>query len=126
MEHTVHMHPEQALERLRDAIGSHDIEQVIACFSPEFRGEHPAHPERNISGHDQIRTNWGGIFGAIPDIRASILNMATVDSVVLVEWRWSGRQLDGTPFSVGGVTVQEVSRGLIAWTRLYMEPIPTA
>lgn len=116
--------PVAVLERLRRAINQHDLDALAACFEPDFSGEFPAHPGRDVRGHEQQRRNWAGIFSAIPDVEATLVRSASEGDTAWAEWEWTGRRAGyGAPFAMRGVTVQGVRRGRISWSRLYMEPV---
>lgn len=115
--------PVAVLERLRRAINQHDLDALAACFEPDFSGEFPAHPGRNVRGHEQQRRNWAGIFATVPDIEAALVRSASDGETAWAEWEWTGTRAGGAPFVMRGVTVQGVRRGRISWSRLYMEPV---
>lgn len=115
--------PVAVLEKLRQAINQHDLEALVACFKPDFSGEFPAHPGREVRGHEQQRRNWAGIFAAVPDIEATLVRSASDGETMWAEWEWTGTRSGGAPFVMRGVTVQRVRRGRISWSRLYMEPV---
>lgn len=46
------------LLKMEAAINAHDIDTFMNCFAPDFVGEHPVHPERNLIGAAQVRKNW--------------------------------------------------------------------
>jgi len=58
-------------ERLLAAANAHDLEALVACFSPDYQLEMPAHPSRNFRGNEQVRKNWEGFFAAMPDMQCS-------------------------------------------------------
>ncbi len=45
------------VERLRHAVGAHDLDALAACFGEKYRNETPVHPGRSFEGRDQVRTN---------------------------------------------------------------------
>src|SRR3981081_4937798 len=94
--------PTATLRRLQEAIGNRDLEAVVACFSPTYRNETPAHPERSFSGGDQVRQNWTQIFAAIPDLSVGVLRLATDGDVVWSEWEHRGTRPDGSPHLMRG------------------------
>jgi ketosteroid isomerase-like protein len=114
------------VERLRDAINAHDIDAMVGCFDFDVRSEQPAHPARGFQGSQNIRLNWTMIFAGVPDIRAEILRTVVQDRNAWVEWCWSGSRRDGQPFSMRGVTVQEIDDDRIMSVSLYMEPVEVA
>jgi ketosteroid isomerase-like protein len=115
--------PTAAADRLRDAINSHDLDAMVACFSPDVCSRQPLHPSRQFQGSENIRQNWAMIFGGVPDIRAELLRTTVAGNTAWAEWHWSGNSRDGRAFDMRGVTVQEVVDGAIADVSLYMEPV---
>ena len=114
------------VERLRDAINGHDLDALVACFSDDYVSEQPAHPARAFSGNEQVRANWGQMFGGVPDLRAELLRTAVDADTVLAEWLWRGTRADGVSLNMMGVTILGVVDGRLAWARLYMEPLDEA
>jgi len=115
--------PLGAAEKLASAINGHDIDQLLACFSPDVRSEQPAHPARAFTGRDQIATNWSMIFGMVPDIEATLLRSAVTQEVEWAEWAWNGTRADGEAFALRGTTVHGLKDGLVEWLHFYMEPL---
>lgn len=114
----------EPIARLRDAINSHDLEAVVACFADDYRNETPAHPSRSFTGREQVRSNWTQILAGIPDLRAEIVRSARCGDDLWAEWSWNGTRPDGAAFAMRGVTILGVdSAGTIAWTQFYMEPV---
>jgi ketosteroid isomerase-like protein len=118
--------PLAAIERLRDAQNAHDLDAFVACFSPEYRSEQPAHPARAFVGREQVRKNWGGVFAGIHDFHAELLAHSETGTESWAEWRWSGTHADGTPFEMRGATIFVVRGRQIERARLYMEPVEQA
>ena len=115
--------PLQVIERIRQATDAHDLEALVDCFAVDVVSEQPVHPERSFRGRDQIRQNWGRIFGAVPDLRAQLLRSAEAGATAWAEWEWTGTRVDGAPHLMRGVTIIEASEGRVALTRFYMEPV---
>jgi ketosteroid isomerase-like protein len=115
--------PMTAVERLRDAINSHDLEAMVACFISEYESSFPAHPDRAFQGAEQVRTNWAQIFDGVPDLTTMLLGSAVQGDTVWAEWEWKGTRRDGVPFHQRGVTIQGTSGDQVTWARLYMEPV---
>ncbi len=111
------------LERLRDAMNSHDAEQMASLFSGTYASSQPLHPARGFSGRAQVLVNWTSVFAGVPDFTAELV-ASSVDGVVeWGEWDWRGRYTDGSPFSMRGVVILRAHEGLIAEMRLYVEPV---
>lgn len=115
--------PIAAVERLRDAMNSHDLESMVACFTSQYESSFPAHPDRAFQGSAQVRTNWAQIFHGVPDLTTTLLGTAVEGDTVWAEWEWKGTRRDGVPFHQRGVTIQGTSGDRLTWARLYMEPV---
>ena len=114
----------EIMNRLLSAMNAHDLDAFVACFASDYDSQQPAHPARSFRGSDQVRKNWAGVFAGVPDFSAELLlSSVTADGVEVGEWRWQGTHKDGSPFGMRGVIVLGVRDGLIAWGRLYMEPV---
>ena len=112
------------IARLRDAMNSHDAQAMAALFAADYRSEQPVHPNRGFGGRDQVAANWTQMFEGVPDLEAGVVKETTADSTSWSEWVWHGAHRDGTPFLMRGVTLFGLrDDGLIAWARLYMEPV---
>ena len=120
---TVQDGPAALVARLCAATNAHDIEALVACFSPAYRNETPAHPEQGFVGREQVRTNWSQIFAAVPDISAEVLRLAVDGSTAWSEWEQRGTRPDGSPHLMRGVVILGVEQGCAAWARFYLEPV---
>src|SRR5881397_72203 len=100
------------MSRLLAAMNAHDLDAFVACFAPDYRSEQPAHPARAFRGSDQVRTNWAGVFAALPDFRAELLAATEAGEAAWAEWSWTATHADGTRFHWRGVTVFGVREGL--------------
>jgi ketosteroid isomerase-like protein len=114
------------VERLLRATNDHDLEAVVACFTPDYRNETPAHPERGFTGREQVRKNWTQIFAAIPDLTTEVVRCAVDSDTVWTEWEHRGSRSNGTPHVMRGVVIFGVAGGLAAWARFYLEPVQEA
>src|SRR5262245_45613763 len=122
----VHASSKEVLERLRQALNRHDLGGFVACFSPEYRSEQPAHPNRGFGGREQVEKNWAALFSGMPDFHAELVATAADGETVWAEWRWSGTRGGESPLEMSGVTLFGVKDGLIVWGRLYMEEVEAA
>ena len=111
------------VEELRDATNAHDLDALVALFSPTYVNKTPAHPSRGFSGREQVWENWSHIFSAVPDIAARIVRSAVSGATVWSEWEMFGTRLDGRPHRMAGVIVFTISEGLIAEAAFYLEPV---
>ena len=74
--------------------------------------------------HIHVVLDHGDRDAGVPDLTAALLlSSVTEDGVELGEWHWHGTHADGSPFAMRGVIVIGVQDDLIAWARLYMEPV---
>jgi SnoaL-like domain len=111
------------IERLQQAQNVHDLETFLACFAPNFHGNHPVHPERGVQGVEDVRKNWSTMFHDIPDFHSELLRSAVEGNTAWAEWYWFGTRRDGMQFSMLGVTILGIQVDRIEWARLYMEPV---
>ena len=116
------MHP--TIAALRDAMNAHDPDAMHALFTPDYRSEQPAHPNRGFGGRDQVRANWTNMFAGVPDMTVEVRATTTDGTTSWSEWDWRGTHTDGSPFGMRGVLLMTHSEdGRIAAMRLYMEPV---
>ena len=47
--------PKEIFESMIEATNRHDLEAMVACFAPDYRGELPFTPERNFTGLAGVR-----------------------------------------------------------------------
>lgn len=113
----------QALERLRDAIGSGDPALVASCFTPDFRAELPQHPERNFVGTEQVRANWTAIFRNSPNLTARVLRTAVNGAEIWSEWEMTDDDKAGNPVVFAGPVILTTRNGKINWVRFYLDPV---
>lgn len=111
------------VRQLQQAINDHDVDAIVACFSPDYRNHTPAHPARSFTGQGQVRRNWEHILAAVPDLTAVLVRSQADESAVWAEWDWSGTRADATPLRMRGVTILGVEADAIGWARFYMEPV---
>jgi limonene-1,2-epoxide hydrolase len=113
--------PQSVVARLHQAMNGHDLDAFVACFSPDYRSEQPAHPNRAFGGYAEVRTNWAAFFASVPDFHADLLSVTADGDAVWSEWAWSGQRSDGSALDMRGVIIMGVDNDRIAWARLYME-----
>lgn len=118
------LNPQVVFEHMIQALNRHDLDAMLATYSPDYISEQPFHPERNFAGPAGVRKNWTFFFATIPDIKVDILVEAINGDLVWAEVHHHGTQIDGKPFSVRGVTISRIQNDQITWMRLYIEPAP--
>ena len=106
------------IERLREALNSHDLDAMLECFDPDYRSEQPSHPNRGFGGVEQVHKNWSAMFESFPDLEVELLRHTSGGNVVWGEWHWSA-----TGLNMAGATVMGIKEDRISWARLYMEPV---
>jgi ketosteroid isomerase-like protein len=111
------------IQRLLDAVNDHDLAALAACFAEDYRNETPAHPARSFRGREQVRRNWEQLFGAIPDLAATVTARADAGTTVWTEWEMRGTRPDGGTHLMRGVVVFETASDEISAARFYLEPV---
>ena len=115
--------PASLVARLNAATNAHDLEAIVACFSPSYENVTPAHPERGFVGRDQVRKNWEQILAFIPDLTTEVVREVSNGDTIWTEWEHRGTRRDGTKHLMRGVIIFGVAGGLAAWARFYLEPV---
>jgi ketosteroid isomerase-like protein len=112
------------VERLRDAINSHDAARVADCFTENYQCDMPMHPSRGFTGRARVRENYEALFARVPDLRATVLRSCQDESGVWSESEMSGSSDDGIPSaSTGVVIILSVVDERIEHTRFYLDAV---
>ena len=112
------------VERLRDAINSHDAARVADCFTEDYQCDMPMLPSRGFTGRARVRENYEALFARIPDLRATVLRCCEDESAVWSEWEMSGTSDEGTPSVFAGVVIiLSVVDERIQHTRFYLDAV---
>jgi hypothetical protein len=106
---------------MHQALNAHDIDAFVGVFSPDYRSEQPAHPDRQFGGREQVRENWAGTFQEVPNFHADLLRSVVGPDAVWSEWDWYGTRKDGSLLEMRGVVLMGVEADHIIWQRLYVE-----
>jgi ketosteroid isomerase-like protein len=109
--------------RVSAAANSHDVEQVVACFTDDYLNEAPAHPSRGFRGREQVRRNWTSIFASVPDIVTTVVRADQVDDQVWSEWEMRGTRVDGGEHLMRGVMRFTLRGDQASAVRFYLEPV---
>lgn len=112
-----------SIEKLVAATNAHDLDRMVACFTPDYVLTMPLHPSRSFVGSEQVRRNWAAIFDGIPDITTVVTDHAVHGDDVWTEWQMSGTRRDGVPHLMRGVAIFTVVADLIRSCRFYLEPV---
>ena len=118
------------VDRLIEATNAHDLDTLVGCFADDYVLTNPAHPARGFSGSEQVRRNWAGILGGVPDLVCTVVDRAATSadddlltSVVWLEVTMTGRRRDGVPHELAGVLVFRVRDDRIVSGRFFLEPV---
>ncbi|MFD5826988.1 nuclear transport factor 2 family protein [Lentzea sp. NPDC060358] len=115
------------VERLREAINSHDPQRVADCFTPDYQAEIPHRPAESFVGTEQVAVNWTAILSRLPDLEARVLRRAESGGEIWSEWEMTGTGPDGAKTVLCGPAIMTVVReGKIAATRFYLAPVAAA
>jgi len=115
--------PLTVVHRLQAAMNDHDLDALVACFSPDYLSEIPLHPSRTFRGDEQVRRNWSQILAGVPDLHSELIRAAVDGNVVWSEWEWTGTRRDGAQHLMRGTTICGVESERIVCGRFYMEPV---
>jgi hypothetical protein len=111
------------LQRMSDAINAHDVDAIASCFANDYKGEQPLHPESSLTELAQVRENWTALFAQVPDLRTTLVTSTIHGDLAWAEWHWQGTRTSGSALNMRGVSVAGLRNGIIAWARVYMEPV---
>jgi hypothetical protein len=100
-----HATPKEIFESMIGAANRHDLDEMVACFAPDYRGKLPFTPERNFTGQAGVRKNWGFFFSTMPDFQVEILSSAVEGDTVWAEICFHGTQTDGVKHMMQGVNI---------------------
>jgi hypothetical protein len=116
------MHP--TIARLQDVMNRHDVHEMVSLFSPDYRSEQPAHPNRGFGGRDQVNKNWTLLFSGVPDLHAEVLRDMDDGTTCWSEWEMLGHHTDGSLFHERGLFLFGLDDDdAIAWARFYVEEV---
>ncbi len=120
------MTEQDPVDRLRDAINSHDPHRVADCFTADYRAEVPHRPAEGFVGSDRVAANWTAIFARLPDLHARVLRRAVAGPDIWSEWEMAATDAPDAPVLLCGPVVMTTRAGRIAWTRFYIGPVAPA
>jgi|SRR5436190_3168622 len=113
----------RTVDRLVESTNRHDVDGMTGCLHEDYRSEQPLHPEAGFGGREQVATNWTAMFAEVPDLRFDVQRAAIAGDEVWTEVRVHGTKRDGRPLEYRGMAVWGLRGDLIAWARLYFEPV---
>ena len=113
------------IDRLREAINSHDPQRVADCFTPDYRCETPHRPWESFTGSDRVLANWTALLTRVPDLWAQVLRRAGSGPELWSEWELAGTGPDGKRILMRGpVVITATGGGQIDWARFYVSQVP--
>jgi ketosteroid isomerase-like protein len=116
--------PDGPVKRMIAAADRHDLDAMVAEFSPDYENITPIHPAQSFTGSAQVRRNWEFLFAGVPDLHLTVHKATTAeDGTVWMEWSNGGTRRDGTPIEMTGVAIFTVRDDRIAGVHFYLEPV---
>lgn len=119
----VPMDAKRLLERIHTALNSRDLENLRLCFQPDYEQLEPATPGSEFTGASQLIEKWGRRFEKYPGFTADLMHSTVDGDLIWSEWHWHSGDGGKTGLNEAGVVLFGVEGGLIAWSRVYMQPI---
>lgn len=101
------------VDRVLEALNAHDVEAFVACYTEDGTIEN-GYGKIAASGHEELRTMYGAMFDAYPDIRVEPGWRTQVGDFVVQEESVTGRRGHETH-----VAVYQLVDGLIGRERLF-------
>ena len=111
------------LERMRAALDAHDLDTFVEFFREDYVGERPRHPGSPMSSREDVRRNWAEVLSDVPDLRVDVPAAVEDGGTIWSEWRAYGTARSGAMLELRGVIIFGIQDGLVAWSRMYMEPV---
>jgi ketosteroid isomerase-like protein len=111
------------LERMRAALDAHDLDTFVEFFRDDYIGERPRHPGSPVSSREDVRRNWAEVISDVPDLRVDVPAAVEDGGTIWSEWRAYGTARSGAMLELRGVIIFGIQDGLVAWSRMYMEPV---
>ena len=111
------------LERMRAALDAHDLDTFVEFFREDYVGERPRHPGSPMSRREDVRQNWAEVISDVPDLRVDVPAAIENGDTIWSEWRAYGTARSGARLELRGVIIFGIQDGLVAWSRMYMEPV---
>jgi steroid delta-isomerase-like uncharacterized protein len=107
-------------ETINEAWNSHDIEQVLSFYSPEYIGDDVGQASL-LRGHEGLRAMLETYWQAFPDLQFRVTDRLIQDSRLVVAWVAEGTHQGtimnipptGHKVEVRGVSIIDVENGLV-------------
>ncbi len=113
---------QELVEKLFTAIDEKDIHQFLQCIAADgsFRfGSAPV-----VVGHDAIRAAVGGFFDSIAGLKHVLKQTVVSGSTLICEGEVTYTRLDSSMITLPFVNIFEISGGLIAEYKIYIDIAP--
>jgi hypothetical protein len=101
------------IDRVIEALNAHDIDRFVSCYAGDATIEN-GYDEVLVRGHGGLRSRYGAMFEAMPDVRVEVLARIETGEFVVQEEVVTGR----APKPERHVAVYLVRDDLIARERL--------
>src|SRR5918999_4965077 len=121
----------QVMDRLADALQSHDADAIAACFAED--GE-IVDPFGTTRGRQEIAEYWRKNFEAFPDLRLTVERTYESGDTAIDEWTFTGTQTGpivtpegqeipatGRQVQMSGADFATVAGGLVTSNRAYFD-----
>ncbi|MCJ2068883.1 nuclear transport factor 2 family protein [Methylobacterium sp. J-030] len=119
------------LEHLFAAFNRHDVDGVMACFTPGVVFDTASGPEahgRRLTGQDAVRAAFVGVWTEMPDVAWAVADHTIAGDRATSEWLFTGTRPDGRRIEVDGVDLFTFEGDLIARKSAFRKdrPVPAA
>lgn len=108
---------------MQDTMNAHDLDAFADCFSEDFASIVPLHPDRSFDGQAQMRANWSGLFGHVPDLVGTVQQSVVDGDQVWSEWEISGTTVEQQPYLSRGVAILHITSDKIDSVRFYLDDV---
>lgn len=96
-----------------EAYNTRDIDRFILSYDPEVVIE-DGEGNTLMRGHGEMRTSYGSLFDASPDLHCRLVNRIRVGNYVIDEEEVTGVNLEGAPKSLHAAAIYRVENDKIA------------
>jgi steroid delta-isomerase-like uncharacterized protein len=80
--------PAESARAYFDAVNAHDLDAMAACWQPG--GHDLLHGVVDLSVPGELRTWFGNVFAAVPDLRFEVLDVLETGTQAALRWRLTG------------------------------------
>ena len=115
------------LDRLFAGFNRHDIEAVLACFTPDIVFDAAGGPDVHgcrFTGTDAVGAAFVGVWTSFPDVAWHVGRHTIAGDRAFTEWRFAATAPDGGGIDVEGVDLFVFDGALIASKRAFRKERP--